>query len=590
MPGLGNLDSFLTDKERIVDFSWLDIDPCDYKNIPFDETPEYIAVPKLQEAWRHLEDNNINLVPNSDLNFNYKTPKAPEQDINDLLNYTKRQMMSGKQGSALVEAINKYASPEVIRSAFKYLSAFKDDYGLLGNVYVDPEVFAKCADGAKFLDKRAKTARYVKKMSKCDGCFFNNCGNCQIYKRAVASEIPYDGKTFSFYANHLSKVQNREVEIKSKDDLRRAFLHEINEPTRVADNKPIEQPDEKTLDQKKKEFEKQFEDLKKELDKIVKTSAAQDISTLLLKGYDARTIKSHITSKYSKEEFEANKEAINDVLSKQGSLGRMYVESDKLPYKNCFEAKDFFKQNAPGTKYMVVKKPFCKCFPHGKGMGQTCRNTNKVLIPSIKTIPRTEWFNELNKFPKGIVDKVSSIFEKDVVRGLRLAFLQNELLKNDKGPISFDTLSITKNLDNTSYNPAPERRSSFTSQKIANALNKGYPLSSIIGTGDSLGVSRDKVVSSVKKALEEIKKINRYQLDVPFKVPASVEVTGNQKDLNIELKQSVSEIPEFAVKSSEAPVDTLVKDLELKDAELDTKGLGKKKSDLEITGLSELSF
>ena len=66
------LDSFLNTKEkRLVDLDWLNVSEEDYNNLPFDPVPHYIAEPKLVKEWSHEEDSkSLNLVPNSNLNFN----------------------------------------------------------------------------------------------------------------------------------------------------------------------------------------------------------------------------------------------------------------------------------------------------------------------------------------------------------------------------------------------------------------------------------------------------------------------------------------------------------------------------------------
>ena len=330
--GLGNLDNFLTEKDKIVDFSWLDINPDDYNNVPFDDTPEYIAIPKLQEAWRHLEDSNINLVPNSDLNYNYKTPQPAEQDILEVLNFSKKQMMTGKKGKDLANLISDYASPEIIKVAYQYLAALKDEYGLLGTVYIDPTVFAKCSEGAKFLKKRAKTARYVKKMGKCGGCVFNDCGRCQVYKRNIASEIPYGPELFSFYAKHFN-LNGSKTEINSISDLKKAFLEEDEKKVKYAENKPVDKTPEKTLKEKTDQYKDELDNLKKELSKVFSSKISYDISALLMKGYDAHIVKKHIMSKYSKKELNESKEIIAEVLSQQGSRGTIYID-DKNSYSH----------------------------------------------------------------------------------------------------------------------------------------------------------------------------------------------------------------------------------------------------------------
>ena len=69
-----SLDSFLKKEEkRVVDLDWLEVDLSEYNNLPFSPTPNYISVPKLEQAWSYEDDrSSFNLVPNSEMNFNFK--------------------------------------------------------------------------------------------------------------------------------------------------------------------------------------------------------------------------------------------------------------------------------------------------------------------------------------------------------------------------------------------------------------------------------------------------------------------------------------------------------------------------------------
>ena len=586
MGNLGDLNKYLSESGKITDYSWLDIDPKDYKNMPFNPIPEYVAVPKLEEQWKHLKDTNINLVPNVDLDYNYKTPdnKEKNQDALNLLDHIKKQMMSGKTGKELVEDIYTRSTPAVIRIAMDRITNLLQEQGLLGNVYVDPTVFNKCVDGATFTDKKAKTAKYVKRMAECSGCINNKQGRCEVYRKVLASEIVYDEKLLNFYSKHFSSLKGKEIIINSKSELKKAFLERPNKDVKSAEFKPVEMPQEKTLEEKEKEFSKQYAELADELSKFPKDKVSKDISSLLIKGYSGKVIKDYISKKYSKEDIQKNKSVFENILSKQGSLGKIYIDANLLPFNNCFEAKEFFNKNASGVKYIISEENFCKC--HGKSPCQ-CRNLNKQIVPNVESIPSEVWSEELGKYPTKVVDKISSIFKKNKIQGLRLAFLSNDLIKESYEKT--ENYDLKSTLDSTNYSPKTANKIVLTNEKIAYALKKGHKLSSIMNIGKKAGMTENSLKEIFAKILTTAAfPFYKYQIDIPIEMPKNTIIS--QKDVSIDMKKTVSNIPDFMNDSSSAPIDNLITSLGIQSSKLEVGTFAKKKSDLEITGLDEFNI
>jgi len=591
------LDGFLgKEDKRLVDLDWLDVKEGEYENLPFDPIPHYIAEPKLVQEWSHEEDNsNLNLVPNSEFNFNYNMPsrmsKDIEGDVAELLKYTAKEMMSGKTGSELVKVIKDKSTPLIIKAAQEHLTELAKEQGLLGGVYVDPTIFKSCYEGSKFVAKRAKTAKFVKAMSACSSCVHNSCGRCHVYKKRISSEINYDKELFNFYSKHISSLLGKTIEIKSKDDLQRAFTSKREEKPRIAEYKPkiskSKEEEKKTLEKTKEDFESQVNNLKEELGKVFEGKVAKDISSLLIKKYSAKVIKDHISKKYSSEERASSKDIFNYILSKQGSLGRVFVEAEMLP-------QDLSLDGIPNIKFIILKpnSPVEQNPGFGKFKNR-CRGLHKKIVPSIMDIPKEAFQSEFDKYPVEITDKIASIFKKDSIQGLRLAFLQYELTNRESSaPIITENFDLQAKLDPTEYTPKVSTEVTLTPKKIVQALVNGYSLSSIIKTGRKLGVADESIKVNLKKAFEEVTSLHKRQLDIPVNLPESVEVKISQKDISFELNKPVSahEAHEINFNSSEAPVDTLVKDLELKDSNLDLKDIDKKSSDIEISGMNEFTI
>ncbi len=596
------LDGFLGEEEkRLVDLDWLDVKEEDYKNLPFDPIPSYIAEPKLVEQWSHTEDSsNLKLVPNSEFNFNYNLPTRLssdlEKDVAELLKLTAKEMMSGKTGNELVKAIKEKSNPLVIKAAQEHLQKLAKEQGLLGGVYIDPTVFSSCSEGSSFVAKKAKTAKYVKAMSACSNCVSNDCGRCGIYKKRISSEINYDQELFDFYSKHISSLLGKSVSIQSKDELQKAFSLKREEGPRVAEFKPkvskSEKEKEDTLEKKKEEFETQVEKLKTELSNVIGSRIAREISSVMCRDYNAKVIKDFISLKYSKEDLNKNKEVFNYVLSKQGSLGRVFVEADMFPQDIPLEDN---LSNIPGVKFIIIRPN--SPVNQNSGLGKfrnRCRGLNKVIVDSINDIPREAFVSEFQKYPEEVTSKIASIFEKDPIQGIRLAFLQTELLKNKKSsaPIITENFELQAKLDINRYEPKMNQNVSLTSKKIAQALDKGFPLSSIIKTGRKLGVPDEEIKVNIKKAFEGMSSIHKRQLDVNVSLPENVKVKVSQKDISFDLDKKVNEhnAHEISFNSSEAPMDNLVMDMDLKEASLDLKDIDKKSSDIEISGMNEFTI
>lgn len=593
------LDGFLGDKEkRLVDLDWLNVNLEDYNNLPFNSIPSYIAVPKLVKEWSHTEDSkNTKLVPNSEFNFNYNLPSKMssdiDKDVQDILKFTAKEMMSGKTGKELVNAIKEKANPLVIKAAQEHLASLAKEQGLLGGVYIDPTVFSSCSEGSLFVAKKAKTAKYIKSMSSCNECIHNDNSRCAVYKKRISSEIIYDKELFNFYSKHISSLLGKSIDIQSKNDLQKAFTERREDTKRVAEYKPkISKTEEENLDtlsKKTEDFKNQIKSLKTELSNVFGSKISRDISKMMVKGYSAKVIKDHISSKYSSEYIKDNKDIFNQILSKQGTLGKVYVEADMFP-QDIPLANNL--DSIPNVMYIVIRpdSPVTK----NPGLGtfeNRCRGLNKVIVDSPQNIPNEAFMSEFQKYPEQVKSKLSSVFKKDPIQGLRLAFLQTDLTKRTSKVIT-ENFDLQAKLDPTRYEPEVNTEISLTPKKIANALDKGFPISSIIKTGRKLGVDDETIKANLKIAFESVQSLHKRQIDVQVVLPKNVKVKVSQKDISFELDKKYNEHTAHSITfgSSEAPVDTLVKDLELKDSNLDMKDIDKKSSEIEISGMNEFTI
>jgi len=107
-------------------------------------------------------------------------------DLVQLKNTLTLKLMSGP--------ISNELSSRIAVTNHPVLSALKEEENLLGPLYVDLNPFDDCVHVAsKFVDRNCKTAKFIKKMTKCNTCvyFHKEAQNCALMKKDLVPEIPY---------------------------------------------------------------------------------------------------------------------------------------------------------------------------------------------------------------------------------------------------------------------------------------------------------------------------------------------------------------------------------------------------------------
>ena len=102
MSGLGDLSSFVENKQPIVDLSWLNITPgVDYDNIPTDNVAE--KIPELVQAWSHLNDRSNQFIPNqmAQRAVGDAQVTVTPQMVEDVVLVAKKAMMLGMKDAEL---------------------------------------------------------------------------------------------------------------------------------------------------------------------------------------------------------------------------------------------------------------------------------------------------------------------------------------------------------------------------------------------------------------------------------------------------------------------------------------------------------
>jgi hypothetical protein len=329
-----------------------------------------------------------------------------------------------------------------------------------------------------------------------------------------------------------------------------------------------------------------LEDFQNSLKNIVNDKISHEVGILLNKGYNSDIINNHIVNKYSKKEISENQKSILNIMSKQGSLGKVYIDAQYLPIDICKskDAKDYFNKHSITAKYILssCNKTNCPC----KSI------SSKKVISSISEIPSYVWENEFNRYSENIKTKLANTFQESKEKGLRLASIQKNFENKKINSESVrETFTLTSSLNITEVNSNIKKENHFNSKKVATALDKGFSLSKIIKTAKDLGISNDNIQKEIKDAFSNhISSIKKHQLDVKFDIPESVKVITSARDVSNDLDNFNINSVNFTSASMDAPFDNSIYDLDLKEANLDSSISYNKYEDLTVSDLDEFNI
>jgi hypothetical protein len=82
-----------------------------------------------------------------------------------------------------------------------------EDYGLLGNVYINASHFPRCAQDSEdkdFVLKRTKDAKFIIAKNECSGCVHNRNGSCANLHKQLVGALECDNSVLNHYAAKLA--------------------------------------------------------------------------------------------------------------------------------------------------------------------------------------------------------------------------------------------------------------------------------------------------------------------------------------------------------------------------------------------------
>lgn len=142
---------------------------------------------------------------------------VPTGEIRKAARWVRQQMTEGFAGTELDQLIGLRLTSKVASAAAGRIATERKEHeGLAGHVYVDAGAYASakgvtgCDEGS--LKHRANGLKFVRAMTRCDGCVFKNAdGICQKYNKTLLDEIPADFAEVA-RAKHMASHQMNDQE------------------------------------------------------------------------------------------------------------------------------------------------------------------------------------------------------------------------------------------------------------------------------------------------------------------------------------------------------------------------------------------
>lgn len=207
-----DLESFLA--PRVGNYDYLDIDEEDLKTIPSPDVDASVD-PEVEQglldgyekkARGDGAGGRVHAVHQEHLR---ETRRASGPDVEAVLVTARKAMMAGYRGDDLAEVLAGKFDREHLLAAAEEIQASTVDQHLLGNVILEPELFASCDEMEKFLKMRKTppTAKLAKTCGECQGCPQRAGSFCKKFGTTLVREMPDAEKVFNHYAKNLQAAR-----------------------------------------------------------------------------------------------------------------------------------------------------------------------------------------------------------------------------------------------------------------------------------------------------------------------------------------------------------------------------------------------
>lgn len=382
-------------KRPVWDGNWLEINPAEYNSVQRlpDNEKRLNSLNQLENLWDHTQKikrlnptDNLFFSPDSPVRLeNSGQTKESSQDVyatwGKIAQDVRKQITLGKDSEEISFYLNnKYAAEDIKIAASTIDLLLENEYGILGNVYIDPTVFQdgtpipkSCEKGAKELKNKAKTARYLKAMPNCDGCVFNQAGSCSKFNRTIVHNLNYTNRLAQRLTDDLiarGKITKKEASeiLKSPnpiEGIKKAFVFVKEAEKRVGGVQAYPQ----VTKLSKEDLEEKISDLSKSSTEEKKLAAAleyqKEIKPIwnytgkqIIQGHKGATLRKRVASKFGPKFLEKYGKSLSNLLGEQGLLGKFYISTEPWDW-NCKKAKEEISATDALSSPFIQRTPKC---------------------------------------------------------------------------------------------------------------------------------------------------------------------------------------------------------------------------------------
>lgn len=556
---LGDLTGFLSDTP-VADLSWLEITPGEnYDNIPSENKQQ--VIPQLEEAWSDESTSSpAYLVPNKVMNSGTNSDKSVKpDDIFDVARVTKKAMMVGMSGKEIIPFLRERFPTETLKAASSEIRKIASEEGLLGNVYIDLSAFESTKEASRLLGKhKVRLASFAVGSPFKEKRYVDSFGKCLHLAKTVVDEVDYSKEVLAHYETHLKNVGvlDKEASLKTKEDLREAFLSSRNKKA-----ESLVHPDEQAGSQSRfdaEEMHKGLENLNKIKEQTQK-AAEQEIrlaqvkpvlamiQNIMLKGAVQEDLKKEVLASCDSKTLQDFRPEIGSLLNKQGLVGPLFIDVSFYPRSE--EAISAIKGSEMKPKFLINSM--------GANQGMLQAISSKTGIP---------------EFEEG----VSCITEKEA--NSILSVMHESRIIGEEKVASFNR-SLMEGI-----HPAAVIKNAYLSKKEKSAPKVAYGQQAYLGTGERVQKSqldRTSLVTASTQALE--KGFSEYEVKAKL---ASLVPNGEVKSVMAEALSIHSRNKKAAIiKKEEEAVRAKMASVEPFKDPYEEFGVSNTKMDIDLKGL-----
>lgn len=406
-----DLSGFLKDSS-VSDLEWLDVDEVKYRQQDHLPKQNLDIRPDLEALWaREGESPTAYVVPNVQLTPSLRIedphtmgdmsqlhgPLRAEAD--EIIRVARLTLMQSTDIDNLRSELTKRFGLEPLRNHKDKLAGVLQERGLLGRFYVDASDFPTCAknsDAAKFVNKYASSAKYVRSKTACGDCCHSKptaAGGsvCGQFQKELKVEVPYSDSNAEaveeFQGARGHQVQASDG-MPAKERIRQAFLTQaapvnhsyagvgINQqkaPEKIAPAEVSQQLIQaSSLVRKKSATDKVALEAK---------PVVEFLNREMIKGLSHEDLSAGLKVAFDHDMLKRTHQYWGPLLKESGLYGVIYTK--QASFDDCRDGADFFAKHNPSVRAIVAgsKCGSCiynktRCMMYGKPL---VKNASEVL-------------------------------------------------------------------------------------------------------------------------------------------------------------------------------------------------------------------